>query len=143
MKLATHARSVVNAFCRANGRIGFRRKLITNESIDGSHGTTNKATHSEFAPSVFLHNLAKKRPPELLPAAFEFMAPHTGQSSQLVLDANDRNAQFLPEVARSLVCQLDDVVMNVFPSDPSLSPLIPWSKVNVFPSSICLPVHVP
>ena len=29
------------------------------------------------------------------------MAPHSGQSSQLPLDANDRNAKFLSKVARS------------------------------------------
>ncbi len=33
------------------------------------------------------------------------LAPHSGQSSQLVLEAHGRNAQFLPTVARSaLIC---------------------------------------
>ena len=49
----------------------------TNQSM-ASTELRIKATPSEFAPSVFLHNLAKKRPPELLPAAFEFMAPQVG-----------------------------------------------------------------
>jgi hypothetical protein len=31
------------------------------------------------------------------------MAPHTGQSSQLSLDANDGNAQFLPNLAGAVV----------------------------------------
>jgi hypothetical protein len=39
----------------------------------------------------------EKRPPELLPAAFhQIMAPHSGQSSQLVVGTRDSNAQFLP-----------------------------------------------
>jgi hypothetical protein len=33
----------------------------------------------------------------------ETLAPHTGQSSQLFLDANDGNAQFLPRLAGAVV----------------------------------------
>jgi len=31
------------------------------------------------------------------------MSPHIGQSSQLSVDANHRNAQFLPEIAGTVV----------------------------------------
>jgi hypothetical protein len=43
--------------------------------------------------------------------AFKVVAPHSGQSSQLVLGATDRNAQFLPTIARSnLVGRVDRTV---------------------------------
>ena len=35
------------------------------------------------------------------PISLRIVAPHTGQSSQLVVDANRRSAQFLPTVPRS------------------------------------------
>jgi hypothetical protein len=48
------------------------------------------------------YDLAKKKGHwNLLPAAFAARAPHTGQSSQLVIEANDSDAQFLPTVKRS------------------------------------------
>jgi hypothetical protein len=60
-EVGTHARSVVNAFCRANGRIGFRRKLITNESIDGFHGTTNKGYSQRVRSKRILTQLGKEK----------------------------------------------------------------------------------
>ena len=36
----------------------------------------------------------------------QFLAPHTGQSSLLFIDANDGNAQFLPKLAGAVVWYL-------------------------------------
>ena len=44
-------------------------------------------------------NPSDRRPLSLI--SLEFLAPHTGQSSQLVVDANGGGAQFLPTVPRS------------------------------------------
>jgi hypothetical protein len=38
---------------------------------------------------------AKKRPPVPIPATFVLSCPHTGQSSQLFIDAHGGSAQFL------------------------------------------------
>jgi len=37
------------------------------------------------------------------------ISPHTGQSSQLLADANDRNAQFLATVVRSALVLLSPI----------------------------------
>jgi hypothetical protein len=61
------------------------------------------ASFEKFVPRGGETRLGKeKRPPEPIPATFVLSGPHSGQSSQLVLDANTRNAQFLATVAIGL-----------------------------------------
>lgn len=42
----------------------------------------------------------------------ENLAPHSGRSSQLFLDANDRNAQFIQKLARRVLVRQDDSTLG-------------------------------
>jgi len=59
------------------------------------------------SPSVEIRKRKQNAPRKDRDAEFAkgIVSPHTGQSSQLVLDANERNTQILPTVARSAVSQ--------------------------------------
>ena len=60
-------------------------------------------------------------------------APHTGQSSQLSLDHDDRSAQFLPAVARSALNQsLSAIAKSGIGPDGDFDNLAPRLRISCY-----------
>jgi hypothetical protein len=77
--------------------------------------------------------LDKGRPPELFRRpSVEWLAPHSGQSSQLLVNHNHKNAQFLSTVARSaLVRQAIHIPQTV------ANPVMVAPEWTIFATSRC------
>jgi hypothetical protein len=84
-------------------------------------------TSNAFALRI-LHGTEKKAAGIYFQRPSEFVAPHTGQSSQLFAEAHRRYAQFLATVARSGLAriQIPVLAMEINPID-----LVRWSMAKI------------